>query len=139
MPVSAVRTITEAHARAIQAQAPSPPPLPVQEVAWVIAEIDGSMIPIVDTAEPEPGGAGGDRRKTRQVRWQEARGSLAHAQGSVTPRFAATFDEPDTVGEHLRDCAQRVGFGPTSRVHSVGDGAPWIEKQVQRVFGQQGT
>ena len=61
VPVSAVRTITEAHARAIQAQAPSPPTLPVQEVAWVIAEIDGSMIPIVDTVEPEPGGAGGVR------------------------------------------------------------------------------
>lgn len=139
VPVSAVRTITEAQARAIHAQDPGPPPLPARDVAWVIVETDGSMIPIVDTAPAETSGPGEDRRKTRQVRWQEARLSLAHAQGSVTPRFAATFGEPEVVGEQLRDCALRVGFGPTSRVHSVGDGAPWIVNQVQRVFGHQGT
>ena len=138
VPVSAVRTITEARAHDIHAQAPTPP-LPVHEVAWIIAETDGSMIPIVDTAPPEASARGQDRRKTRQVRWQEARLSLAHAQGSVTPRFAATFGEPVEVGEQLRDCAQRVGFGLTSRAHSVGDGAPWIVNQVQRVFGPQGT
>jgi hypothetical protein len=139
VPVSAVRTITEAQARNLHAQEPGPPPLSAQEVAWVIAETDGSMIPIVDTALPETSARGEDRRKTRQVRWQEARLSLAHAHGSVTPRFAATFGEPEVVGEQLRDCALRVGFGPTSRVHSVGDGAPWIANQVYRVFGQQGT
>jgi hypothetical protein len=139
VPVSAVRTITETQARAIHAQEQFQTPLPAQGVAWIIAETDGSMIPIVDTAPPETGAAGGDRRKTRQVRWQEARLSLAHAQGSITPRFAATFGAPDAVGEQLRDCAVRVGFGPTSRVHSVGDGAPWIADQVHRVFGQQGA
>jgi len=138
VPVSAVRTITEAQASHIHAQEHFQTPLPAQGVAWVIAETDGSMIPIVDTTPLETGAAGGDRRKTRHVRWQEARLSLAHAQGSVTPRFAATFEEPDVVGEQLRDCAVRVGFGPTSRVHSVGDGAPWIVNQVQRVFGPQG-
>jgi hypothetical protein len=138
VPVSAVRTITEAQARHIQAQEHCQTALPAQGVAWVIVETDGSMIPIVDMAPPEPGAAGGDRRKTRQVRWQEARLSLAHAQGSVTPRFAATLGGPDTVGEQLRDCALRVGCGLTSRVHGVGDGAPWIANQVQRVFGPQG-
>lgn len=73
MPVSAVRTITEAQARAIHTQAPSLPSLPTQEVAWVIAETDGSMIPIVDTAAAETNAAARDRRKTRQGRWQEAR------------------------------------------------------------------
>jgi hypothetical protein len=139
VPVSAVRTITEAGAQDIHAQAPTPSPLPTHDVAWIIAQTDGSMIPIVDTASPETSGQGKDRRKTRQVRWQEARLSLAHAQGSVTPRFAATFGEPEVVGEQLRDCARRVGCGLTSRVHSVGDGAPWIVNQVHRVFGRQGT
>ena len=79
----------------------------------------------------------GDRRKTRQVRWQEARLSLAHAHSSVTPRFAATLGARGGRGA-LRDCALRVGLGLTSRVHSVGDGAPWIADQVHQVFGQQG-
>lgn len=139
VPVSAVRTITEAQARHIHAQEQFQTPQPAQGVAWVIAETDGSMIPIVDTAIPETTVPGRDRRKTRQVRWQEARLSLAYAHGSVTPRFAATFGAPDAVGEQLRDCAIRVGFGQTSRVHSVGDGAPWIADQVQQVFGPQGT
>jgi hypothetical protein len=139
VPVSAVRTITEAQARHIHAQQHFQTPLPAQGVAWVIAETEGSMIPIVDTAASETGAPGGDRRKTRQVRWQEARLSLAHAQGSVTPRLAATCGAPEAVGEQLRDCAIRVGCGPTSRVHSVGDGAPWIAEQVHRVFGEQGT
>ena len=138
VPGSAVRTITEAHASHIHAQEQGEAMGPAQEVTWVIAETDRTMIPIVDTAPGQTGEAGGDRRKTRQVRWQEARLSLAHAQGSVTLRFAATFGEPDVVGEQLRACARRVGFGPTSRVHSVGDGAPWIADQVQQVFGQQG-
>jgi hypothetical protein len=139
VPVSAVRTITEAQASHIQAQEQFQTPLPAQGVAWVIAETEGSMIPIVDTAPPETGAAGGGRRQTRQGRWQEARVSLAHAQGSLTPRLAATCGEPEVVGEQLRDCAIRVGCGPTSRVHSVGDGAPWIAEQVHRVFGEQGT
>jgi hypothetical protein len=139
VPVSAVRTITEAQASHIQAQEQFQTPLPAQGVTWVIAETEGSMIPIVDTAPPETGAAGGGRRQTRQGRWQEARVSLAHAQGSLTPRLAATCGEPEVVGEQLRDCAIRVGCGPTSRVHSVGDGAPWIAEQVHRVFGEQGT
>ncbi len=108
-------------------------------VEWGIAETDGSMIPLVETAAPAQGEPGGDRRKTRQGRWKEARLSLAHAQGVGTPTFAATLGEPDAVGEQLLDCAIRAGLGKTSRVHSVGDGAPWIADQVQRVFGQQGT
>lgn len=139
VPVSAVRSITEAQASPIHAQEQFQTTPPAQGVAWVIAETDGSMIPLVDTAAPAPAAAGSDRRKTRQVRWKEARLSLAHAQGSVTPMFAATLGEPDVVGDQLLDCAIRAGVGQTSRVHSVGDGAQWIADQVERVFGAQGT
>ena len=139
VPSSAGRTITEAQARALHAQEQRETTIPAQGVPWVIVEPDGSMIPIVDTAAPATtGDAGADRRPTRQVRWQEARLSLAHAQGSVTPRFAATLGPPETVGAQMRDCAIRVGLGQTSQVHSVGDGAPWIAAQVQQQFGAQG-
>ena len=47
---SVVRTITEAQARHIQAQEHLQTNPPAQGVAWVIAETDGSMIPLVDTA-----------------------------------------------------------------------------------------
>jgi hypothetical protein len=34
--------------------------------------------------------------------------------------------------------AVRAGFGTRSRVHAVGDGAPWIVGQVEEQFGDQG-
>ena len=139
VPVSAARTITEAQARDIHAQAPGLPPLPAHDVAWVIAETDGSMIPIVDTAGP------GD-----ECSWggspQDASGALARGAVKFGP-CARLGDVPvcrdlrraRVVGEQLRDCALRVGFGPTSRVHSIGDGVRGLTNQVHRVFGQQGT
>ena len=35
--------------------------------------------------------------------------------------------------------AAKAGFGPGSRLHAVGDGAPWIANQVKARFGTQGT
>ena len=104
----------------------------------MIAETDGSMSPLVDTAAPAAGEAGRDRRKTRQVRWKEARLRFSPCPGVATPTFAATLGEPDAGRDSLLDCAIRAGLGETSRVHSVGDGGPWIADQVQRVFGSRG-
>ncbi len=42
------------------------------------------------------------------------------------------------AGDQLFDCAVRAGFGETTKVHCVGDGARWIAEQVERVFGDQG-
>jgi len=36
-------------------------------------------------------------------------------------------------------CAVRAGFGSDSRVHAVGDGAPWIVGQIEDRFGEQGS
>ena len=137
VPISAIRAITEGHAAAIHEQEQLQTARPARGVACVIAEIDGSMIPLVDTADPTAVDPAVDRRKTRQVRWKEARLSLAHAQGTVTPVFAATLGEVDEVGDQLLDCAIRAGLGKTSQVHGVGDGALWIAEQFQRVFAQQ--
>ena len=134
-----MRTITEGQAGQLHARLALQTTRPARGVEWGSAETDGSMIPLVETAPPATGEPGRERRQTRQVRWKEARLSLAHAQGAVTPTFAATLGEPEAVGDQLLDCAIRAGLGQPSRVHSVGDGAPWIADQVQRVFGQQGT
>lgn len=133
VPISAIREMTEDHARAIHEQERLQHTPPATGVGCVIGEIDGSMIPIVDTAEST------DRRKSRQVRWQEARLSLAHAQGSATPVFAATLGTVDEAGDQWLDGAIRAGFGKRTSLHALGDGAVWIADQVQRVFGAQGT
>lgn len=137
VPISAVRSITERHAQALaEAQAGSPSAASPQAggVDCLIAELDGSMIPIVDTEATAPGA---DRRKRRTLRWQEARLALTHRPGSVHPVFGATLGGPEAAGDQLAECAQRTGFGNRTQVHALGDGAPWIAEQVERVFGAQ--
>jgi hypothetical protein len=101
----------------------------------IIAQIDGGMIPIV---EPDDGQK--DKRKGKKLSWKEAKISLAHAKGSRTPVYAGTIEGGvETAGQQLFDCAVRAGFGTDSRVHAVGDGAPWIVGQVEEQFGAQGS
>jgi DNA-binding transcriptional LysR family regulator len=70
--------------------------------------------------------------------WREAKLSLAHAQGSVTPVHAGSIEGGvEAAGRRLLACAVRAGFGTRSVVHAVGDGAPWILGQVEAQFGEQ--
>ncbi|MGA7930766.1 MAG: UPF0236 family protein [Candidatus Sulfotelmatobacter sp.] len=138
VPVSAVRGFTEEHGGTMRAQEkqksdwPDRPGVPV-----LICEMDGSMLPVVETAEPVPGEAPVDRRKTRQVCWKEARLALAHEPGSVTPIFGATLGSVEEAGERLAVCALEVGAGSQTKIHGVGDGAVWITEQMEEQFGTQ--
>jgi hypothetical protein len=106
-------------------------------VPGLIAEMDGSMVPVVETAEPGAGEAPIDRRKTRTLSWREARLSLAHAPGSVTPVFGATMGSVEEAGERLLVCALEAGAGSLTKIHGLGDGAPWILEQMDLQFGSQ--
>jgi hypothetical protein len=101
----------------------------------IIAQTDGSRIPIV-----EPDSRQKDKRKGKTLSWREAKISMAHAKGSATPAYAGTIEGGvETAGRQLFECAVRAGFGAHSRVHAVGDGAPWIVSQVEEQFGSQGS
>lgn len=135
VPATRVRQITEEHAgqmleqQSLQAQMPEQAGVPV-----VVAEIDGSMIPIVQTAAA-PGSQ--DRRTVRKLEWQEARLALAYAWGTVCPRFGATLGGPAEAGAQWKDCVIRAGAGSQTYIHGVGDGAPWIFEQKEQQFGTQ--
>jgi len=139
IPVSSMRSITEAHAQEIEHNEQLETDIPDNRgVEYVIAEMDGTMIPIVDTFEKtDEQGKAIDKRKTREVRWTEARLSLAHPKGSLTPVFGATLGDQDEAGNQLAHCAILSGAGEQSKLHCVGDGAAWICDQVDRVFGPQ--
>jgi hypothetical protein len=101
----------------------------------IVAQTDGGMIPIV---EPDAGQK--DKRKGKTLSWREAKISLAHAKGSQTPVYAGMIEGGvEKAGRQLFACAVRAGFGVNSRVHAVGDGAPWIVSQVEEQFGEQGS
>jgi len=101
----------------------------------LVAEMDGSMIPIVTVDENAD-----DKRKNKTLHWQEGRLCLAHVLGSTTLKFGAVFNgSVDQAGGQLLHCARLVGFGKDSHVHGTGDGAVWLERQFSDKFGKQGS
>ena len=106
----------------------------------IVAELDGSMIPIVSTDNIPSGDKPIDRRKTRQVCWKEARLALARPLGSFETVYETTFlGDVDDAGDRLAHCAIKSGAGENTKIHCVSDGAPWIADQTERVFGLQGS
>lgn len=139
VPASAIRAVTEKHGAAVLAREKLGSPLPDRAgVAVLIAETDGSMVPVVETAEAADNeDARVDRRKTRKLDWREVKLCLVHPPGSVTPVFGATTGSADEAGEKLWECSIEAGAGIHTKLHGVGDGASWITNQLDLKFGPQ--
>jgi len=136
VPVSAVRRITEHHGEQIHGEPELVQGETNNKVArQLIVEMDGTMIPTVVVAEE----CDGDKRKTREVFWKETRLGLVYEQGCIDPIFGASTVSVDHAGDQLSLCASRIGIDSRTEVHGVGDGAPWIADQVERIFGTQSS
>lgn len=135
---STARRVTLAHAAKICRRSQGLPqglPNKVAPAQTFVAQIDGTMVPTVRASS-----TAGDKRKGKNVQWEEAKVALAHVQGGTDPVYAATLTgDVELAGKQLRACAKRAGFGAGHRVHGVGDGAPWIVKQMKERFGSQGS
>lgn len=136
VPESGVRQVTYKHAQNSKQQEELETRLPEKGVAQVIAETDGCLIPIVRIDETK---AGKDRRKQRQLDWREARLSLARRGESISKYYGATLQGVEQAGAQLLDCVVKSGGGSRTRIHCVGDGAPWIVRQVEQQFKGQAT
>jgi hypothetical protein len=138
VPTSSARAVTQKHAQVIRNQTEDQRPINrVKKADYIISETDGSMVPIV-TFQPTDEQKN-DRRKTRTVAWKETRLTLAYQKGSLDIIFESSMDSPDKVGEKMSLCISRSGLGNKTKVHCVGDGAPWIADQVEKQLGAQGT
>jgi hypothetical protein len=135
VPSGSARVITERHAERVQNEETLFSVIPEADgEEYITAGTDGSMIPIADTDGEES-----DRRKNRKYRWKEARLTLCHPKGSVTSVFGCTPGSPDEAGDRMYGCAVRSGMGQKTKVHCIGDGAPRIREQTDRVSGGQGS
>lgn len=140
VPSSAERRVTENHARrmremeSLQTKIPEKGPM-----GWIIAQTDGTMVPIVLTDSDGQEQRCSDRRKNRKVAWQEGRLTLARQKGSATPVFGATMEGLEQTGNQWLDCAIRAGLNLGCEIHCLGDGATWIPDQASRVFGTQAS
>jgi hypothetical protein len=139
IPISSAQEITEKYAETIDEMEDIQTEMPDKKaVDVIIAQVDGSMIPIVKTGIKEESD-NTDLRKTRKLDWKEARLSIAYEKGSIKKTYGTTIGSADDAGDQLCNCVIKVGAGTNTRIHSVGDGAPWIASQIERVFGLQGS
>ncbi len=128
LPASGVRAQTLAHAKAIGAVEHA---APKRTVKTLVTEMDGSMLPIVETKT----GPGLDGRKGKQLFWKEARLCCARPADVVDRVYGATFGTAPMAGLLWHQVARAAGLGPQTRVHGLGDGAPWILNTFEEQFG----
>jgi len=108
-----------------------------KETSDIISEMDGSMIPTVK--QKQLSGMPLDKRKNKAYEWKEARLALARSKGSVSPLYAVTLGSVDEAGNQLAKVVKMAGDSANTKIHCIGDGAPWISEQVERVFGSKAT
>lgn len=131
---SAVRVVTQAHGEAMRLEPGVAAKLPREGVRELLAEIDGTLLPVVEIGEAQ-----GDKRKQRRCRWQEAKLCLARVPQSLRRRYAATMGPVESAGRLWQACVAEAGAGQNTHLHCVGDGARWIVAQVAEQFGARAT
>ena len=135
VPVSTTARITLEHADKIAAELhdrDNASKLPNQGADCIIAEADGSFVPIVTST-----GKYSDRRKNRKTQYKEARLCACQAKDSSQVFYESSFEDVDAIGTLWKQCAKQAGRGLNTRIHCLGDGAPWIQKQAQQNLSPQ--
>ena len=130
VPTSSVRKQTLAHGRRIVS---IPEAKDAKAASQLITQMDGSMIPVMQP------GSGGDGRKGKVLFWREVKLCCARPKGRAQAYYAATLGSAETAAWVWREIAQACGLKPKTRVHAVGDGAPWILEKFKDNFERQGS
>jgi hypothetical protein len=131
---SAVRAVTLEHAgragkRLAKEYQESFRILPRSGPAFVVAEVDGTMICTVEE--------GCARQGKRPRQWQEMRLAAAQVLGKSETTYAASFGGVEEIGRRWGHATREAGWALESQIHVVGDGAEWIRLQTREVFGDQ--
>jgi hypothetical protein len=95
-------------------------------VPVLICEMDGSMLPVVETAEPM-GGEGAEGSEKDPPSELEGSPSVpgARARFRDSPLWCH-LGSVEEAGDRLAVCALEEGAGRQTKIHGVGDGAVWI-------------
>jgi len=127
VPASAAARITHKCAAAIVSMPKDQTmSLPQKGSDWLIAEADGSMVPIA-----RHDGKHSDVRKNRTVEYREARLCVCQNPKQLNAWYEASFEEVEKIGQSWAKCAKKAGRGLNTKIHVVSDGAPWIHSQAQ--------
>lgn len=105
-----------------------------------VSGADGSMVPIVDfkkVSEVSEIEKKADKRKRRVCLWKEIRVCTAHDPARATACYGASFGTVLEAGLMIRQTSELCGMDDHTRIHAVGDGAPWIAEAYEEQFGTQ--
>lgn len=136
VPSSSVVKIVERHAHLLSDEDVTPEKSTTVVPLTLIAEMDGSMIQLI---QERPDDAPADKRKFRKTEWKEARLSLVRCVGEIEPIFAVVMGEGEIAGASMKNLAIAAGLNKQTHVHGVGDGALWIAEQTKKQFGEKGS
>lgn len=116
---------------------------PGKKIAKVqVTELDGSMVPIIEFRSPDEVDdpkAKRDKRKRRQCKWNEIRVCSTHNTELASARYGACFGGTLETGLMMHMNCVQCGLDEETRIHGIGDGAPWIAEQYEKQFGLQAT
>jgi hypothetical protein len=108
---------------------------PSKSADLIVVQIDGSMVPIVEYGEASAEQKAEGMKRKRECFWKEFRLCTARRLGEEKPRYGLTDGSPFEAGCMMYQTAKAEGMGEQTRIHGVGDGAPWIEEQFEEQFG----
>jgi hypothetical protein len=109
-------------------------PQTITSAKVLISEVDGSMLPIINT-DPPKGAQNKDRRKHRKCHWIELRVSTVSNSDLADTYYGVALGGPFTVGCMMLECCQFKGMNSATHMHAVSDGAPWIADHTSFTLG----
>lgn len=123
---STVRACTLRHGRSILKVAEK---MQLPSAAAIITQMDGSLIPVRESADEAE-----DGRKEKKLFWREVRLCSARPAGKARSLYGATLGSVEVSACLWRETALRAGLTDQTHVHGVGDGAPWIVEKFKENF-----
>lgn len=131
---SSVRAVTLKHARRMKSQGLKDHSAPLRALpaggeSTLICEGDGSFLRLVEAGLP--------RKGKRPREWKEVRVVAAQAVGKAKAVYAATFGAPEEAGRYWAWAGRMAGFALDTKIHGIGDGADWVQRQLHEAFGKE--
>ena len=106
-----------------------------QEAETIVAQMDGSMVPIVEYSQASQEQKAAGLKKDRYCHWREVRLCSASLPNSGLKLYGVVLGSPLEAGCMMSQTCEQLGMNSDTHIHGVGDGAVWIADQYEEQFG----
>jgi hypothetical protein len=134
LPTSAIVKITNAtclQAKEFNANVKDP----AQKAETIVAQMDGSMVPIVQYSDASQEQRLAGLKKNRDCHWREVRLCSASLPQNGLKLYGVVLGSPLEAGCMMSETCKQLGMNGDTYIHGVGDGAVWIADQYEEQFG----